>query len=69
MALDLVSPDTACLVHVYAAEYGRGTCAASEPLLMTLPVGRNVFGRCGGRKGERVKEIKSRPELIFTLDS
>ena len=38
MALDLVSPDTACLEHAYAAEWGRGTCAASEPLLMTLPV-------------------------------
>jgi hypothetical protein len=42
IALDLVSPDTACLEHAYAAEYGRGTCAASEPLLMTLPIGRNA---------------------------
>lgn len=41
MALDLVSPDTACLEHAYAAELGRGTCAASEPLLMILPVSEN----------------------------
>ena len=42
MALDLVSPDTACLEHPYATECGRGTCAAIEPLLMTLPVGRKA---------------------------
>ena len=42
MALDFVRPDTACLEHAYAADCGRGTWAASEPLLMTLPVGGNA---------------------------
>jgi bifunctional enzyme CysN/CysC len=32
-----VSPVIACLETVYATEWGRGTCAESEPLLMILP--------------------------------
>src|SRR4051812_29886532 len=36
---DLVSPVTACLVAVYGAEFGRGTCAEMEPLLMMRPPG------------------------------
>ena len=60
MALDLVSPDTACLEHPYATECGRGTCAAIEPLLMTLPV---------GRQGESVRNLEHSPRLECSLTS
>jgi hypothetical protein len=35
--MHLVSPVMACLVAVYGAELGRGTCAEIEPLLMMRP--------------------------------
>src|SRR5258708_1128420 len=35
--VDLVRPVIACLVAVYGAEYGRGTWAEMEPLLMIRP--------------------------------
>src|SRR5207302_8725944 len=35
--VDFVRPVIACLVEVYGAELGRGTCAEMEPLLMMRP--------------------------------
>src|SRR5260370_41338127 len=35
--VDLVSPVMACLVAVYATEFGRGACAEIEPLFMIRP--------------------------------
>src|SRR5471032_359455 len=35
--VDLVRPVIACLVEVYATEYGRGAWAEIEPLLMMRP--------------------------------
>src|SRR5258708_21412837 len=35
--VDLVRPVMACLVAVYATEFGRGACAEIEPLLMIRP--------------------------------
>lgn len=36
--MHFVKPEMACLEQVYGDEFGRGTCAESEPLLMILPV-------------------------------
>src|SRR5260370_1196673 len=36
-AVDLVRPRIACFVDVYGAEFGRGTWAEIEPLLMMRP--------------------------------
>src|SRR5580700_4081771 len=35
--VDRVRPVTACFVAVYGAEFGRGTCAEIDPLLMIRP--------------------------------
>ena len=35
--VDFVSPVIACLVDVYGAEFGRGACAETDPLLIILP--------------------------------
>ncbi len=55
----LVSPVIACLVAVYAAACGRGTCAEIEPLLMIRPPPRRFMAVEGlARAQERAGQIR-----------
>lgn len=71
----LVNPEIACLEIAYGAEFGRGTWAAIEPLLMIRPVRRKGEDEhvdlrhiliVMERKGYRYSASDSSPDIVLT---
>src|SRR5271167_1693218 len=58
-----VSPVIACLDTVYGAEFGRGTCADSEPLLMILP----PLGDCAAMRLNASRAHRNAPVTLTSI--
>src|ERR1700735_92221 len=58
-----VRPVIACLETVYGAEWGRGTWAESEPLLMILP----PFGDCAAMRRKASRAQRNAPVTLIAI--